>query len=69
MNDMMEYLSLYRFAVLDELNPGLVDIVLMYGMIWFSYVFYQTVNKKYLFGWLICVLIVGVMKTIIKIFF
>jgi len=69
MNDMMEYLSLYRFAVLEELNPGLIDIILMYGLIWFSYLFYQTANKKYLFGGIICMLIFGIMKTIIKIFF
>jgi len=69
MNDGMAYFSQYRFAVADELNLDLIDIILMYALIWFSYVFYQTANKKYLFGGLICMLILGIMKTIIKIFF
>lgn len=62
MNDMMEYLSLYRFAVLDELKPGLIEIVLIYGMIWFSYLFYQTANKKYFFGGLLCVLLLAIIE-------
>jgi competence protein ComEC len=69
MNDGMAYFSQYCFAVADELNLDLIDIILMYAIIWFSYVFYQTANKKYLFGGLICMLIFGIMKTIIKIFF
>jgi competence protein ComEC len=69
MNDMMEYLSLYRFAVLDKLNPGLIDLILMYGVIWFIYLFYQTTDKKYLFDALISMLIVGIMNTIIQILF
>jgi hypothetical protein len=64
MNNMMEYLSLYRFALLDDLSLELMAVVLFYGMIWFSYLFYQTTNKKYLFGALICMLIVGIIEAI-----
>ena len=59
MNDAMVYLSAYRFAIVDELNPGLIDIILLYGVICFSYLFYLTANKKYLFGGLVCVLIIA----------
>jgi competence protein ComEC len=59
MNDGVAYLSQYRFAVADELNLDLIDIILMYAIIWFSYVFYQTANKKYLFGGLVCVLLIA----------
>jgi hypothetical protein len=64
MNHMMEYLAKYRFAVLDELNPGLIEIILVYGMIWFMYEFYQTPNKKHLFGGLLCVLLIGMIQTL-----
>jgi competence protein ComEC len=68
MNEGMTYLSQYRFAVVGELNPGLIEIILMYGIIWFSYLFYQTAHKKYFFGGLLCVLSIGIIKSIIKIF-
>ena len=64
MNQMMEYLAKYRFAVLDELNPGLIEIILDYGMIWFMYEFYQTANKKHLFVGLLCVLLIGMIQTL-----
>jgi competence protein ComEC len=60
MNDAMTFLSRYRFAILDELKPGLIDIILIYCIIWFSYGFYLTANKKYLFGWLVCLLLIAI---------
>ena len=64
MNDAMTYLSAYRFAVIDELTPGLIDIIFLYGIISFSYVFYLTANKKYLFGGLGCVLLIAIKSVI-----
>jgi competence protein ComEC len=64
MNDAMTYLSHYRFAVMDELTPGLIDIIFLYGIISFSYVFYLTANKKYFFGGLVCVLLIAIKSVI-----
>jgi len=64
MNNAMAYLSHYRFAVMDELTPGLIDIIFLYGIISFSYVFYLTANKKYFFGGLVCVLLIAIKSVI-----
>jgi competence protein ComEC len=64
MNDAMTYLSYYRFAVMDELTPGLIDIIFLYGIISFSYIVYLTANKKYFFGGLVCVLLIAIKRVI-----
>jgi competence protein ComEC len=64
MNDAMTYLSQYRFAIVDELKPGLSDIILIYCIIWFSYGFYLTANKNYFFWVLISVLLIAIESVI-----
>jgi len=64
MNNAMSYLSRYRFAVVEGLSPDLIEICLLYVLIYFTYLFIQTAEKNYLRCGLATLVVLGLIQTV-----
>ena len=64
MNAFMEYLARYRFAVIDGFMPDVVEVVLIYILIYFLFSFYKNRRKLNLFGGLLTLFILGLIQSI-----
>lgn len=64
MNAFMEYLSRFRFAVIEGFTPDVVEVVLLYILIYFLFSFYKTQRNSNLLGGLLTFLILGLIQSI-----